>query len=794
MKNILIINYRKIKVGILKDLLHEEVDENYFINAKNKIELDNIFTEITDSIISKEKYFSIILNNFVIKLSDDIEELKINEFDIDMNIKYKYIDGIIRYKNEEIFLIDLSSIIKDISLGNFNKINIKELKEYSRELNKAINDNNEKDRNIIKNNIEDKKIRKAEEEIWAIKNSGNDKESESDDEYLGTEEDKKRIFEEIERISESLKISDVGKRISFYLKNTISFTKTIFFLYILLITVSGLAFGGFLIYSKNEEIKRSQKVAKIESIEAILIKELKRKQEEEKKKLESMLSQVQDELTKVNKEKEEFLKNQDKILEERQKKIYEEYLAKLEEQKKLLKNNTISKEEYDKIVSEINSNYNKQMNDLRNEVEKAKQEYLSKVAEVEKKLQQDKEVYQNQIKEKEKNIEETKSQISSLEKQLEEEKKKSQELEKKLSQVQIMSTEELKIQQNISDYLLDVSNQIRKKDYDKAIKKLNDFKDYLTNSQDSKKIDNERRNYYVSLVDTFSSFINKLQNEENYYNEKVKLLTLANDYFKNKRYEEAFNTYRKAFSNYFVATEIDKQSMENFIKVSYLLIDKKEKQDLENEASKVYEEILRLQQENKFKEGIDLCRSFIKNYSFSSNLPSVIDIAYNFQKSLDLSRMDNEVIKLLRELNSLYETGDYNKAKVKAYDIILKYPGNSYTKQVIEILKRIDEKIAESLKNVSQTVITAQTLIEKAQFEILGRVIFYSEDTEVLRFRIEKIGSVKVGDELKVYKVDQNNNYIMIAIIKVTEVTNDVAKAVVISKKENISFGNIISK
>jgi len=36
-----------------------------------------------------------------------------------------------------------------------------------------------------------------------------------------------------------------------------------------------------------------------------------------------------------------------------------------------------------------------------------------------------------------------------------------------------------------------------------------------------------------------------------------------------------------------------------------------------------------------------------------------------------------------------------------------------------------------------------------------------------LRIRIEKVGSIKVGDELKVYKVDKDNNYEVIAVVKV---------------------------
>jgi len=50
--------------------------------------------------------------------------------------------------------------------------------------------------------------------------------------------------------------------------------------------------------------------------------------------------------------------------------------------------------------------------------------------------------------------------------------------------------------------------------------------------------------------------------------------------------------------------------------------------------------------------------------------------------------MDNEVVKLFRELNNLYEANDYNKAKLRAYDILLRYPGNSYSKQIIDILKK----------------------------------------------------------------------------------------------------------
>lgn len=827
MKKFLVFEYNNIKFALLNDIIESEVDKDFFNESEKRFKVENVFYERSKHFLTNiKKYFKTKINDYVIEISaENLFYKEIEDNYIDLSVNRKYIDGKFDIDNEIFLILDLGTIIKDNETNSLNRIKIDYIGDLIKkeiykkeEIEKDIKSIDQKERkfkkqefeeNIILNEVkkmnEENKIEKLENAQSKKDDNGNslnesekeenkEESKEESDEYLGTEEDKKRIFEEIQRISDSLKIRDVQNKIFSYLKNSLSFTKIIVFLYILLISVSTIAFAGFLIYSKREELKKNEKIAKIESIEAILIKELKRKQEEEKKKLESMLNQIQDELSKVTKEKEEFLKNQDKILEERQKKLYEEYLAKLEEQKKLLKNNTISKEEYDRIVSEINLNYNKQLSELKNEVEKAKQEYLSKVAEVEKKLQQDKESYQNQIKEKEKSIEETKSQISSLEKQLEEEKKKSQELEQKLSQVQSLSSEEFRIQKKISNYLLNVSNEIKNKNYKKALLILDEFKDYLTNSTDSKKISNENKIYYVSLADTFSSFIEKIQNEENEYNEKVKLLTLANDYYKSKKYEESFNTYKKAFLNYFVVTDIDKQSLENFVKVSYILIDQKEKKALEDEADILYKKIIQMREENNFKDGLDLCKLFIKNYSFSSKLQEVVDIANYFQKLSELNRMDTEVVRIFREMNSFYETGDYIKAKSRGYDILLRFPGNSYTRQVIDLLKKIDDKITESLKNVSQTIVTAQSLIEKTQFEILGRVIFYSEDTEVVRFRIEKTGVIKVGDELKVYKLDKDNNYVMVAIIKVTEITEDVAKATVISKKENIVFGSIISK
>jgi len=839
MKNFIKFNLKEKSFAILADLLEETIYENY-TKSKRKISIFDLFSPLDNlNILNKEniiekdlKYYYFSLLNYYISFPKDIEILNFEEVDINFDRKNnnfdlksnEYIYGYLVLNNKKVFILDLIKILNDIEKNIFDKINLKNEsienieyssieilnkesdekklkkvengdkmgKEIDREKSISENINNDKNDN---NNTNYNNVNKDN----FIKNDDNkldniEYEKSSEDEYYGTEEDKKRIYNEIEKIIDSLKTKDPEAKKIQYLKSSISFAKVLIFLYIILFSVSILAFGGFYFYVKKEEVRKKGEIAKIESIEAMLIKELKRKQEEEKKKLESLLSQIQEELDKVEKEKEEFLKNQDKILEEKQKKIYDEYIAKLEEQKRLLKSNAISKEEYEKAVSELNVNYNQQIESLKGEIERTKKEYLEKVAEVQKKLDKEKQDYQSKIEESEKNLEKTKSQISELQKKLEEEQKRSEEIEKQLEQMKVSSIEDLKIQQRISKYFIEFSNNIKDKNYDKSKKSLQDFKNYLITSSDSKKIDTEIKNYYLSLTDTFSNFIEKLLNEEELYNEKVKLLNLANDYFKNKKYDEAYNIYKKAFTNYFVISELDRQAIENFSSVSYIVMDKKEKSESEKEANILYQKIIDLNNQKNYQEALDLCKAFINNYSFSTKLNEIIKLAYDLQKNIEKINMDNEVVKLFRELNNLYEANDYNKAKLRAYDILLRYPGNSYSKQIIDILKKIDEKITESLKSASTQIITAQTLIEKKQFEILGRVIFYSEDTETLRIRIEKVGSIKVGDELKVYKVDKDNNYEVIAVVKVIEVIEDVVKAIVISKKENIVFGAIVSK
>lgn len=757
-KSFIAFSINNIDFAILKSKVIS-IEKNLKLNKDKIFDLHSLF----DSSYNKNKYFSIssslVDKHFVI--SKSLKIINVNDQHIKFFSKiHPYISGLLFHKNKLFFIISLPNIVAN----NY------EIKKFDLDyLNKIISS-----KKII-SKFEKSQLKQVKSKVKESQTSISNKEQQTTDTV--DEERKNEIYDEIEKIIDNIKIKDYDKRAKESLKKVKSFFSKIILLYAGLILTTSAAFA--LIYSNSlkERNKIITEVTSSGTLESIIIKELQRKQEQEKQALENQLKNVQSQLNQIKAEKEEFLKNQDKILKEKEKKLYEEYQKKLEREKALLAQQGISEEEYNQRINQINQEYNLEKQKVSAEIQKVKDEYLKKLNEKEVELKSQALSFQKELTEKSQEISKIQKEKESLEAQIAKQQQKQAELAKEIQKMQTLADEKIRVVKFINEYYEKIYEHLKNKKYNDAKLKLEKLIDFLENSKEIVVLTKEEllNNKLISnqLMQTIDFYINSSKDTVS----KNLLFQKANDLLKRRDFNKAYQNYIEAFTKYSVLTGKENSALTNFSKIDFL--------EIEKSSSQVINSIDPLLQNNNYEEALIQIQQFLSDKNDLFNFQKVISIEDELINKIKILNIDKIVEKQYNEAYEIFKLGQLQNSKEKLFDILKTYPESSYTTKIIDLLTKIDSQLKNAKPLETKKEVTEETIKTVGRvLQTFGNYILFSTSENI---------DLKIDDILKIYSLS-NNIYKYIGSIRIIEFSNGFGKGVIVYKEEEIKIGDFLSQ
>ncbi|HPC38781.1 MAG TPA: hypothetical protein PLF21_05675 [Exilispira sp.] len=626
---------------------------------------------------------------------------------------------------------------------------------------------------LMDKNIEELERKEEKQEIEA--NINEIKENIKSDSNID-EEKKEEIFKQIEKEVDKLKISNFHEIQKKYMKESKSFTPQLVILYSILITLAIVVFVLLNIFSGQQENKMAEDIKNIGGMESLIIKELQRKQEQEKNQLTEQLKEISMQLEALQKQKDQFEKNQIIALNQKTKEIEDEYIKKIEEEKNKLNRGLISRAEFDKRYKELMAEKEKRLQEARNQIDAQRKAFQQQIEAKENELKAKETSYKQALADKEKQIEQAKQAIKVAEEKLalsEEAQKKMQEENEQLKQ---SSALQLKLKENLISYYKAILLAYNNNDIPKLKKALSDFYNFVLNNPSAAIMAEDEKLFDKFVIDIVLNDLNKKETEENKKSEKLKLLEKALNEHKKGNLVTSYEYYYTAFTKYDVIIENEKTYLEDFIKVVFEKQNMEVNQTIENNSTPLYNSIVNAFQNKNYNQVIQLANNYLAQFPNSKNSFSVVEYKIKSEMILLNKVQENAALKLYQQAKDYFNKKDYDNSVKILLELFSKYGNTSYSTLGSELLQQIYIEVKQN----SNSVATFQEE-EVNQNEIKVGTVFkiFPEIVQILK-EPNLSFNIEIGDQLIIKQKNNDGTFTQTAIVQVTSYAQTIVNAKII--------------
>ncbi len=592
------------------------------------------------------------------------------------------------------------------------------------------------------------------------------------------EEKKKEIFNQIEKEIDKLKISNFNEEQKKYMKQSKSFTPQLVGLYSILLVLAIVVFLILNIVTNQQKIKMAEQITNIGNMESLIVKELQRRQEQERQQLADQIKGIMQQLELIQKQKEQFEKSQIAALNAKTKEIEDEYAKKIEEEKNKLLRGLISKAEYDKRVKELIAEKEKRLKEAREQNDAQRKVYLEQLASKENELKAKENTYRQALAEKEKQIEQANQKIKAAEEKL----ALSEEAQKKMAleneQLKQSSAIQLKIRETISYYYKSILIYYRNNDRNGLKKSLNDLYSFIFNNPSSAIIAEEEKLFDKFVIDLILEDINKKENDEQKKLEKTKLFEKAYNEHKKGNLIASYEAYYNAFLKYDITVENEKFYFEDFLKLVFEKQSQEVIQSLENEATPLFNSIVIAFQNKNYQQVIQFSNNFLSSYSNSKNALKVVEYKIKSEYFMQTKKQEDEAYNIYQKAKTAYNNKDYDTTIKLLLELFSEYGGTSYATLGAELLQSIYISMKQNIAAAGVTNLYEETY-EGNEIKVGNVFKIFPEVVQILKDQNLSI-QIEVGTKLIVKSKNDSNTFTLVAVVEVSSIATTIINAKIV--------------
>ncbi len=479
--------------------------------------------------------------------------------------------------------------------------------------------------------------------------------------------------------------------------------------------------AGILYYTMigNKEAFTVMRAGKVGGVEEAVIKEIRRRSEQEVEAQKKKLEEAKKKLAQLEKEREYFLKNQQKILAEKERKLREEFERKLKEARERI---------IASGVKDVEGAYQK-------EKERLYAEFLKEREKTQKEIEEARKKFEEQLKKKEEilksEVARYNKQIQAMEQQLMEQREKLKAAEKAVQSIRAKQEEYLAFRKQLNILYGRALNYFAAKKYNDGISVLKNMLPVITTAKKRGIGDSYELSIEEKLV---SSLINLAEgaNSRVEYNKLIKetyeaAVSLEN----NGRYEEALMKY---FTVYTLSND-KRLKNDALIRARSLMTNLYNKWD-ENKKEKVRERVKQIIDEARdykkmgnYNEALNLLQQAIGMFAgmdlTKEALDEIIDINNKIRASEEekrIAEINSVAGEIFKRASKSYEQGFVSDAYEGFKEIILHYRESKYTDMAVKMMDRINSEL-KSMKVTGKVNLIGKSENSGVVIQILSKSI-----------------------------------------------------------------------
>jgi hypothetical protein len=547
-------------------------------------------------------------------------------------------------------------------------------------------------------------------------------------------------------------------------------------LLIVMIFAAGLVF--YLFFSKDGAREQTLGGA-ISGVEEEVIREIRRRSEEEIEQQRRKLEETRIKLTALMEERDFFLKNQDQILAEREEMLNSEYQQKLEEARRRLLASGVA--DFDSAFAEektkLEAEYQQSLEETNAEIERIKAEYERELASREDSLRREVNVYSQRI--------------GDIEKQLAEEQAKLQEAERLAQSTAASQQEYNAFRQQISGFYSRAAVHFAREEYDQAVSELRNMLPVLEaarkaniGSEMELLVEEELVTNIIAIAESGGG---------------ANLNRLAESSYSQARAKENDGDFTGALSLYYTAYTIsDSKNMKNqSLGRANVVMDqiyenrvRSEAVKKEGSANALFSRAMVQKDRKQYSQALNTLEELVQSYPLTSK----VDQSFEEIKSLNrlilmqeeqqrIEGLNKQAVQVMTQAENAYEQGFLSEALDRYGEVVSKYYGSDYVDDALKEITRISE-VMRSVQTTPQVVFSGT--------EGRSGVIIQIPAEDTFLFNLGLQDGLKNGDVMGIFR-KENETFTFIGSVKVFEVYPTVSKGKVIYFEKPIKIGDLVS-
>jgi tetratricopeptide (TPR) repeat protein len=540
--------------------------------------------------------------------------------------------------------------------------------------------------------------------------------------------------------------------------------------------------GGLSAYMLiNKERTREQILgANVSGVEEEVIKEIRRRSEEEVAEQREKLKNARNRLTALQQERDQFLENQDEILSEREALLNAEYQKKLEEARlRIMASGTGDSEvEFAKEREKLRQEYLALTDEARAEIDSIKNEYEDALANKEEEINREVVAYSERI--------------DDIEQKLVEEQAKLKEAEERFQSALSTQQEYLAFRKQLNNLYDTALTQISEENYAQGVAELNKIPPIIENARNKGVGEEAELRVEDRLVSNILNLAEKGQNRVNLnqiarstYNSAVDLENMGN---LNEALSRFFTVYTIADDNRLERRALNRA--ESVMDQIFKARNEGEARTAEAKTDALFDNAMTYKGDGEYNRALGTLEEIIVGYPGTprakESLDQIKDINSLIAEGEEQDRIEvlnREASQAIRNAEESYESGFLTEAVDKYSEVVSRFQGSEYVDDALTEIVKIGE-IMRSMGTSPQVVMTG----EGAK---TGVIIQIASENSFL-FNLGKEDGMEKGDVLGIYRKEEET-FVFIGSVKISEVYPTVSKGRIMFFERPFKVGDVVS-
>jgi hypothetical protein len=540
--------------------------------------------------------------------------------------------------------------------------------------------------------------------------------------------------------------------------------------------------AGFLFYltTTREKANELEVGGKISGVEEEVIREIRRKSEQEVAEQKEKLQEARSRLNSLQKEKEFFIQNQDSILADKEKALQDEYNRRLEEARQRIAESGVENADakFEQERQRLYEEFLQSRESARDDVEQVKLEYENALQQKEQEIRNEVDVYSKRIGE--------------IEQQLVEEQAKLKESEERFQSAVSQQQEYMTFRKQLNTVYNRGLNYLARKEYDRGIGELKTIPPIIAKAREAGIGDEVGLNVEEKLVNNLLWLADQEKNRLDLSEIGEKTYNAANELEREQKREEALSRY---FTVYTIAEDTSLRS--RALARAQVIMDElynertaKENEEAENKASVLFQQAMDYKRAKNYDEALTSLQELVTEQAPSSKSKQALDEIVAINKLIAKGEEDKVALganekaaEIMASANKSYESGYYTEALDKYQDVVKKYRDTNYADDALNEIVRINEEM--------------RGFKSRPQLSVKGResntgVVIQSLSENSFLFSLGSEDNVKEGEVLQLYR-KEGDSLLFIGSMKVTDVYPTISRGRIVYYERKPKAGDLVT-